>query len=207
MRDDAVVTDRPDYLAVPATVLSRNDRRDVAMRRLRSWVGSVPDTWPVALMALTANALLIHRLGERPQVDVTVHADGDFSATIRAVDLSMPVRSRLSFADGLRSRMWWETVTSPLTVAVCGGLEPAAPLDELVGEYGQRCVAGVDVTVRVACDPEVVGPGPEAWWNGWFARLPELMTVLEINRLPGWRIAMHDEISGGHGVFDSPCGR
>ncbi len=158
-------------------------------------------------MALTVNALFSGRLGHRPQIGVTVHPDGGFSAAIQAVDLSQPPRSRLSFSDSLRHGMWWETVTRSLTVSVTCGSDPSALLAEYVGEHGRRCVADVDVTVRVVCDPEFVGPGPKAWWNGWFSRLPESMAVTEIGRLPGWRIAMHDEVSGGQGVLDSPWGR
>jgi hypothetical protein len=183
-----------------------SEPREMPLQWLRDRFGP-PGEWPAGLVALTVDALCRCRVGGRGQVDVAVYANGDVSVMVLCVDLSQPARSRLSFAGSVRGVMWWEPVTRPVTVTVTNGSDVSGPLDIYTHERGRQCVANVDVAVRIACDPEIVGPGPETWWNGWSSRLPVLMTARELGGLPGWRIVTHDEASGDRDIRDSPIGR
>ena len=61
--------------------------------------------------------------------------------------------------------------------------------DELVWE-------DLDIVVRLAIDPDVVGSDPQMWWHDGGARLRVLFATDRFRPQPGRRIAIADEASG-----------
>jgi hypothetical protein len=62
----------------------------------------------------------------------------------------------------------------------------------------ERCV---DISVRVACDPDAVAAELAAWWDGWLERFPAVLSEFQFVPVADQQIVGVDEASGLRQTF------
>jgi hypothetical protein len=81
-------------------------------------------------------------------------------------------------------------------VIVVGDIDREAFEAETPRDDEPRSVTGASVSVRVACDSDLLGSGPAIWWHQWIERLPAVLksvgVALDVNK----PIVAFDEASG-----------
>jgi hypothetical protein len=182
----------PDYSQADIKVVTL---REAVLHRPAMFFGDYrPPDWPVVIAAWTAADMLDYAVPPRRRAAVTLHGDGDLSATVAMARVVRPAAARpLPIEELVRRRMWWHQLARSTTVVVGragkAAVEPQRVDDGLVW-------SGLDIVVRLELDAQLVGVAPEAWWQDGPARLRDVFATLGVHLTADDQVVVLDEATG-----------
>jgi hypothetical protein len=181
-----------DYSQADIQVLTL---REAVLRRPAMYFGDFrPPDWPLVIAAWTAAQMLDYAVPPRRRATLTLHRNGDLSATIARARIVQPTAAqRLSIEELLRRRMWWHQLTQSTTV-VAGqdgkdAAEPQCVDDRLIW-------TDLDIAVRLEPDPQLIGIAPEVWWQDGPTRLQDVFATLHVQLMADDQLVVLDEATG-----------
>jgi hypothetical protein len=153
------------------------------------------EDWPLVVTAWTAIDLLEYVTTPEPRAMVTLHRDGDVSATVTGARLSWPVSAKpRPVEDLIRERMWWRQLSSSMTVTVLRNGTPPETAETVSDELVWN---DLDIAVRLTPDAEFLAVPPQSWWRDGVARLRAVLDSSDSLRLrPDRQLLVTDEAAG-----------
>lgn len=184
------MTREDEYAA--AAVVPLTSMREAIEKRPDMYFGGRPrSSWPLDMMALTVIKLGRHVPSPDRIAQVTVHADGHFTVSVRGAITSWNPRRVDGPETALINDLWWRHVALSTTVTVS---EPSN--GTTTNEHGWHFLDGVDISVRMACDPAIAHSDASVWWDGWTSGLPTVIDNLVRRPEDECRVVMVDERIG-----------
>jgi hypothetical protein len=169
--------------------------REAVLRRPGMFFEPGPrSTWPLVMLAWTAIDLMMRAGSSQHIVEAAVLRDGRFKVSVRDATVFRPGIAR-TLEETVRLAQLWSGLNRSTVVVVSGGDEEALP-GVSSDDHRPRTFAGVDISILVECDSDLLGSGPGDWWQGWIDRVPAVLTTAGLARYGGGPIVAFDESSG-----------
>jgi len=183
------------YLDYSRTDIQVMTLREAVSRRPGMYFGEYqqPD-WPLVMAAWTAHEMLDYLVPPRRQATVTLHGNGDLSASVARARIERPATAQqLPIDHIIRRRMWWHELARSTTIAVGqAGTDTAEP-----EHVDDRLVwSDLAIEVRLELDAQLIGIGPELWWQDGPARLQHIFGSPHFHLAADDQLVILDEATG-----------
>jgi hypothetical protein len=190
--EDGHVARHPDYSQGDLKVVTL---REAVLRRPAMYFGGYrPPDWPLVIAAWTAAEMLDYAVPPRRQAAVTLHRNGDLSASVAMARIVQPAAAlRLPVEELVRRRMWWHQLARSTTVVAGRDGEDAAEPQHVDDRLVWTDLA---IVVRLELDAQLIGIASEAWWQDGPARLQDVLATLSFHLAAHDQLVVLDEATG-----------